>query len=274
MTYTKQVWVDQTTPVDAAHMNHMEDGIALADDVKYRGDWSSSTTYDAGDVVVYTDGFAYMCVKDGTFAVNPAPFPGSNGGIPLPVVNGQWVKGVGGAAVWSPLATDTVSATPPASPVDGQLWTLPADTTNGIMWVFRYRAASASAYKWEFVGGAPLALDVSAAGSTSSAVSVDLAAVQAFTLPRAGDYRFTWGADCYGPLGIYCFMFLQLALVDQQYAVQKSPVANTEISVASAYTAFGVAAGTDARVRYQSGTSGQTVNFLKRHFAIQPVRVA
>ena len=31
--------------------------------------------------------------------------PGKDGaGVPQPVVNGQWVKGVGGAAVWSPIA--------------------------------------------------------------------------------------------------------------------------------------------------------------------------
>ena len=36
--------------------------------------------------------------------VGPSP-PGKDGlGVPQPVVNGQWVKGVGGAAVWSPIA--------------------------------------------------------------------------------------------------------------------------------------------------------------------------
>ena len=31
---------------------------------------------------------------------NPGP---AGVGVPVPVVNGQWVKGVGGAAVWSPI---------------------------------------------------------------------------------------------------------------------------------------------------------------------------
>jgi hypothetical protein len=31
-------------------------------------------------------------------------------GVPLPVVNGQWVKGAGGAAVWSPIAPSDIGA--------------------------------------------------------------------------------------------------------------------------------------------------------------------
>ena len=27
MAYTKQTWVDGTTPIDAEHLNHIEDGI-------------------------------------------------------------------------------------------------------------------------------------------------------------------------------------------------------------------------------------------------------
>jgi len=66
MTYVKQVWTPNVTPVDAAHMGHIEDGIAL--------------------------------VESEALAV----------GIPTPVVNGQWIKGVGGAAVWTPIADTDV----------------------------------------------------------------------------------------------------------------------------------------------------------------------
>lgn len=31
MAYEKQTWVDGVTPLDAVHLNHMEDGIAEAD---------------------------------------------------------------------------------------------------------------------------------------------------------------------------------------------------------------------------------------------------
>ena len=41
----------------------------------------------------------------------------------------------------------------PANPFDGQVIDYLADATNGVVWRFRYRAGSASAFKWEGVGG-------------------------------------------------------------------------------------------------------------------------
>lgn len=35
MTYVKQAWVDGVTPVDAAHMNHLEDGVEAAAAIPY-----------------------------------------------------------------------------------------------------------------------------------------------------------------------------------------------------------------------------------------------
>lgn len=62
MTYTKTTWVASNTPVTAANMNHIEDGIV---------------------------------------ALDVAPK------VPT-VVDGQWLKGVGGAAVWSAIAAADV----------------------------------------------------------------------------------------------------------------------------------------------------------------------
>lgn len=44
----------------------------------------------------------------------------------------------------------------PAAPFDGQEIYYAADAANGVIWHLRYNAASASAYKWEFVGGSSL----------------------------------------------------------------------------------------------------------------------
>lgn len=63
MAYSQQTWTDNVTPVDAAHMTHIEAGIAAVDAAS----------------------------------------------LPQPVVNGQWIKGVGGAAVWSPIAVADVA---------------------------------------------------------------------------------------------------------------------------------------------------------------------
>ena len=45
-----------------------------------------------------------------TGPAGPTGPPGPTGtGVPTPVVNGQWIKGVGGAAVWSPITAADVS---------------------------------------------------------------------------------------------------------------------------------------------------------------------
>jgi len=114
MTYTKTVWTDNVTPVDAAKMNNIESGIASM------------------------------------FAAT--------------------------------------SATPPGSPVDGQIWYLPAAA--GVTWAFRYNAGSASAYKWEFIGGLPMMAYNNTAGSVGSANTwTDIGGVPQITTPRAGDYK-------------------------------------------------------------------------------------
>ncbi|HSV08528.1 MAG TPA: hypothetical protein VLI07_18575 [Candidatus Binatus sp.] len=64
MAYTRQTWTDDLTLVDAAHMSHIEDGIFNAD--------AAAATAQAG--------------------------------LPPAVVNGQWLKGVGGAMQWQPIA--------------------------------------------------------------------------------------------------------------------------------------------------------------------------
>ena len=76
----------------------------------YRGDYSAAATYNHGDLVVGPDGITYLCVNNGTTGVAPAPWATAWAGVPLPVVNGQWVKGVGGAAVWAPIVAKDVGA--------------------------------------------------------------------------------------------------------------------------------------------------------------------
>jgi hypothetical protein len=92
-------------------------------------------------------------------------------------------------------ASSTYSTTPPATPVDGQLWAYPADTTNGVIWLFRYRTA-ATTYKWEYVGGSPLTSAVSTLETTTTTGSyVNLATVgPSVTVPRAGFYLTTGSA--------------------------------------------------------------------------------
>jgi len=84
----------------------------------------------------------------------------------------------------------------PASPVDGQQVDYLADAANGVIWRLRYRAASASTYKWEYVGGAPLFAfnDGSNTFSTINTWLVVSGVACNVTLPLTGDYDISLGA--------------------------------------------------------------------------------
>src|SRR5262245_38078554 len=115
--------------------------LSINPDLTYKGNWASATTYFEGDIVVYAN-MAYLCVKQSTAA--PVPWQGAQS-IPL----------------------YTSAQMTALTPMDGDMIRLQVDTTAGIEWMFVYRAASASAYKWEFVGGPPLTAIVAADETTT-----------------------------------------------------------------------------------------------------------
>jgi hypothetical protein len=83
----------------------------------------------------------------------------------------------------------------PTSPVDGQVVDYLADATNGVIWRFRYRAASSSAYKWELVGGTELEAVVKRSSAENvigtSSYAASTTPGPSITLPLAGDYDIT-----------------------------------------------------------------------------------
>lgn len=92
-----------------------------------------------------------------------------------------------------PLTITTASL--PASPVNGQEIYYVADATNGIVWHFKYRSASASTYKWEYVGGTSGFNEVATSETTTSTTYTNLATTgPSFTVPLAGDYLIEFGA--------------------------------------------------------------------------------
>jgi len=84
----------------------------------------------------------------------------------------------------------------PVNPVDGQEAILVDSLTNPTyQWRFRYNAGSSSAYKWEFVGGAPAQAEIETLENTASTSYVSLAtAGPSFAIPRAGEYLIEIGA--------------------------------------------------------------------------------
>jgi len=85
----------------------------------------------------------------------------------------------------------------PVGAVDGQEIYYLADDANGVVWHLRYRATSASAYKWEFVGGAELMAVTSGVVSFATTAGAPTTGGPTVTAPLAGDYRILFGADLY-----------------------------------------------------------------------------
>jgi len=83
----------------------------------------------------------------------------------------------------------------PASPTDGQEVYYLADSVDGTVWHLRYRAASASAYKWEMIGGGPLSKYVASSQVVASTSFLDLTAGPTMTIPLAGRYMVQLAAS-------------------------------------------------------------------------------
>jgi Collagen triple helix repeat (20 copies) len=183
----------KTSPTDYA--TSWQTAPVSGSQITYVGAYDPAHTYHDGDYVVGADGVTYQCVKEGTVGVTPAPFGNSGIGVPSPVVNGQWVKGVGGVPVWSAITPADVVNIPygtqlPNFPYDGQEAILVDSLTNPTYrWRFRYNAGSTSIYKWEFIGGSPKVISPPNFTSPSTgAWNNDTAPNASFGIPREGDY--------------------------------------------------------------------------------------
>lgn len=176
MTYAKQTWTPNVTPVDAAHMQHIEDGIFAVDtkpsaSLTYVGAYDPAHTYNDGDYVIGPDGITYVCVIGGTVGVTPTP--------------------------WATYPVESYGTSLPASPVDGQTAVL-VDSLSAPTWQwrFRYNAGSSSTYKWECIGGAAYHGVPGGLGALTTTTLTDLGG-STFTIPRSGVYRTLHGASLY-----------------------------------------------------------------------------
>jgi hypothetical protein len=147
----------------------------------------------------------------GTYAARPAAAAALNGVSYTATDKGMEWLCVAGAWVLIGVTPLEVTALP-AAPIDRQEIHYLADAALGIVWHLRYRAASASAYKWEHVGF-PAALradtDVSETSNAAGAGNAwnNLVTPCSLVVPVAGDYEVGWqaalnfpsaGASAYG----------------------------------------------------------------------------
>jgi hypothetical protein len=88
----------------------------------------------------------------------------------------------------------------PSNPDDGMIVDYLADPALGVVWRFKYRAASISSYKWEFRGNGPAILSVaSALVTTASTTFTTLAGGPSIDIPLAGEWLFEYGAHMMAP---------------------------------------------------------------------------
>ena len=171
----------------------------------------------------------------------------------------------------------------PSSPVDGQIIDYVADSTNGVVWRFRYRAASASSYKWEFIGGPPAYSYVGPSEyygtrqTTSSTSFGDLATVgPSFVTPFAGDWDCTYNAEA-ETTGTSTNVRIWVTgdgtpswtSADSQFY----NVNQLNGTHANTVRRTGVSSGSTIKVQYAVSNAGTTAYFWNRRLYVLPVRI-
>jgi microcystin-dependent protein len=189
-----------------------------------------------------------------------------------------------GGALVGPQGPPGVSATPPlvtalpAGPLNGQECYLQtaAMAAVGVAWHLRYNAASASAYKWEFVGGPPLALE-GQSGSTTSAAMTPFGT--GTVLPSAGDYLMQFGGllTRSNPAE-WLHIFFDMgdgAKASQSANWLRSTSGSPEQSlpVAGGGRVAGAATGGNWRLRLANSNAASTVSVSNGWYTITPIRV-
>ena len=171
--------------------------------------------------------------------------------------------------------TSYVSALP-GSPYDGQVirFQNAAMATDGIVWTFRYNAASASAYKWEFIGGPPWTEEVDTSETTAAGPWQILTTPgPKLPVPLNGEYESEWGyTGANSTAGNVCYVTVgqAVALTTSTNSAQTTgTVMNTSVTKSKKVTL--TAGGTDFSLYY--GVSGGTGTFWARFISMTPIRV-
>jgi hypothetical protein len=176
------------------------------------------------------------------------------------------------------------SATPPANPTHGQLWILPAEDANGVLWPFRYNALEAGANKWEAVGPSPMRHVVINTESTNQGAGGNFGDYlttlgPTVLVPRLGQYRVQFGlrTDWLGADG-----FQETAVKIGTAAVDINNTLTSWFSAGNSGESLGrsvplasitvdTTAGRTIKMQYY--TNGISVNFLRRWLEVFPIRI-
>lgn len=192
----------------------------------------------------------------------------------VPVWNGSTFV----AKNFSQVTTSALSGGPPGSPSDGDIWIATGVDGNGVRWAFQYNAGSASAYKWEFIGGAPMVARTTTEPSHGNNTNYENPTGISITNARAGDYTAKISARVTNS---------SAGILNVNYNVTAGAVNPSEVSAVSpAASAYGsasreerllaVAASTAIQPRYQPtvapGATGLQIGL--EVLTVLPIRVS
>lgn len=170
----------------------------------------------------------------------------------------------------------------PSSPSDGDIFIYNADTTNGIKWMFQYRAASASNFKWEFIGGGSLFSRILTDETfADDGIFHSLTTPDVLTAPLAGEYVTRWNCN------VYSDGAAMTAISGGPGIGASDPVvgfyANTFTNAANAQTilsgevpftgAAALAAGNTLTLRFLTPAAAGSPHVRWRNFFLVPIRV-
>lgn len=161
------------------------------------------------------------------------------------VTNGHVLTTTAGVAVWAS-PTLTIGTSLPASPVNGDQYTLVDSTTAPTYaWTFQYSTAVSDANKWVFTGGSPLQSEVDGSTAISSGSYTTLNCT--VTAPRGGIYTVEYGCAVDTP-------------GNDEVIVSVSINGGTPSDADGIYTShYGSTAETSMRSRRMTITSGHTL---------------
>ena len=181
----------------------------------------------------------------------------------------------------APGARAPLAAALPVSPNDGDeiYYQSPALAAHGIVWHLRFRAASVSPYRWEFVGGGSLHDLVGARETTTSMAYTTLPTPgPSLAVPLAGDYLVHFGArlNNTAPGGASSMALATNGVVAPGTAVesyQTGDAAHVTHNSAVEIKRSALAANDVLSARYLSVFAGGTGTFESRFIRITPIRV-
>jgi hypothetical protein len=161
----------------------------------------------------------------------------------------------------------------PAVPTDGQEVYFLADATNGVVWHLRYRAGSASAYKWECVGGSPLHARVDTQVTLSNQTWALLSGGPSIVWPLSGDYMVRFGATVESAAQNRTYVSMNTTDADSASAAQGSPAGQSQGASVEREVRFPGQVAAATMAMYSRNAIAAASTFEKRWVSAMPVRV-